>query len=128
MLIANTLSILLRWFRHRGIFSLSFGKTYILLLFSYPIEAFLYYSLSGVGKPVRDASGIVLRAPSVDLSNPGYVYEGMFDVLYITCELYWTQQTRFSPFTDRLFLGACQVGSALLGEWFWWLYIVVRSR
>lgn len=23
-------------------------------------------------------------------------------------------------------LGACQIGSGVFGEWFWWLYMVVR--
>lgn len=86
MVIANVLSVPLRWFRSRGIFSLSFGRVYILILVSYSLEAFLYFFLSSLGEPVKDEEGIVVKAPSVDLTSPGYVYEWMFDVLYITCQ------------------------------------------
>ncbi|PAV20707.1 hypothetical protein PNOK_0333400 [Pyrrhoderma noxium] len=104
MIVSNVLSILLRWLRGRGIFSLSFGFVYFFLLMSYVVETLVYYFLSSSGTPKRDASGN-MRPASVDLANPGYFCEWMFDVLYIT----W----------------ACQVGSALLGEFVWWLYLSI---
>ncbi|EJD01065.1 putative opsin, partial [Fomitiporia mediterranea MF3/22] len=105
MLISNTLSILLRWFHQRGIFTLPFGIAYIFLWISYAVEIFIYYFLSSSGKPTYDANGNLLKSPSVDLANPGFVCEWMFDVLYIT----W----------------ACQIGSALFSEYVWWLYLTI---
>lgn len=88
MLASNALSILLRWLRGRGIFSLPFGIAYFFLVVSYIGEVLVYYILSSAGTPTRDASGNVVRPPSVDLASPGYFYEWMFDVLYVTCELH----------------------------------------
>jgi len=61
--------------------------------------------ISKLGKPVRDASGTLI-SPGADL-NQGGITEWSFDILYIT----W----------------ACQVGSALLGEWFNILYLVIPA-
>jgi len=61
--------------------------------------------ISKLGKPVRDASGTLI-SPGADL-NQGGITEWSFDILYIT----W----------------ACQVGSALLGEWFNFLYLVIPA-
>ncbi|KAL5530640.1 hypothetical protein ACEPAF_6898 [Sanghuangporus sanghuang] len=105
MVISNALSILLRLLRSRGIFSLPFGIVYILLVLSYFVEVFIFYFLLKSGTPVRDAKGNVVRPPSVELANPGYFCEWLFDVLYIT----W----------------ACQIGSALISEYVWWLYIAI---
>ncbi|KAI5117501.1 hypothetical protein M0805_009670 [Coniferiporia weirii] len=104
MAVSNALSVLLRWWRHRGIFSLHFGIAYFFLVVSYIIEGLAYSFLVNAGKPTKDASGNVKPA-SVDLANPGYFCEWVFDILYIT----W----------------ACQLGSALFGEYVWWLYITV---
>ena len=86
MLISNILSIFLRWLRSRGLLSLPFGFTYILLILSYTVEIAIFYFLSSSGTPGRDAHGNVVKPPSVDLANPGYFVEWVFDVLYITCE------------------------------------------
>ncbi|KAH8113403.1 hypothetical protein DFH11DRAFT_341836 [Phellopilus nigrolimitatus] len=104
MLASNALSILVRWWRRRGVFSLHFGAAFLCVVASYAAEALVYYFLSSSGRPSRDAAGNV-RPPSVDLANPGFVCEWMFDLLYIT----W----------------ACQVGSALFGEYVWWLYLTI---
>jgi len=65
----------------------------------------LYNYLTKLGQPVRDGSGRVL-SPGGDL-NQGGITEWAFDILYIT----W----------------ACQVGSALLGEWLNFLYLVIPA-
>ena len=82
---AATFSILARFFRSRGIFSLPFGVVYFFLVLSYIVEVVIFRFLVNSGTPTRDANGNVVRPPSVDLANPGYVCEWMFDVLYITC-------------------------------------------
>ena len=84
MAISNALSVLLRFLRSRGIFSLPFGIVYILLVSSYLLELLLFYLLAKVGAPSRDASGNVVKSST--LASPGTFYEWMFDVLYITCK------------------------------------------
>lgn len=64
----------------------------------------LFRHLSTVGSPRRDSATGTLIAPGEDLNASG-VTEWCFDVIYVT----W----------------ACQVGSALLGEFVWWLYLSV---
>lgn len=66
----------------------------------------LFRHLSTVGSPRRDVATGTLIAPGEDLGAPG-VTEWCFDVIYVT----W----------------ACQVGSALIGESFWWLYLSVST-
>ena len=65
----------------------------------------LFRHLSTVGSPRRDIKTGALIAPGEDLGAPG-VTEWCFDVIYVT----W----------------ACLVGSSLLGEFVWWLYLSVR--
>ncbi|KAI0036004.1 hypothetical protein K488DRAFT_76200 [Vararia minispora EC-137] len=69
------------------------------------LSQFIYTRLTSMGKPRRDASGAVV-SPGDDLNQAG-VTEWMFDVLYIS----W----------------AVQVGSAVLGEWVWWIYAVIPA-
>lgn len=64
----------------------------------------LFRHLSAVGSPRRDSTTGALIAPGEDLGAPG-VTEWCFDVIYVT----W----------------ACLVGSSLLGEFVWWLYLSV---
>ncbi|THH11546.1 hypothetical protein EW145_g605 [Phellinidium pouzarii] len=104
MATANVLSIFLRWWRRRGIFTLPFGVAYFFMVVSYVVEGFAYSFLTNAGKSTTDSTGTV-RPASIDLANPGYFIEWVFDILYVT----W----------------ACQVGSALLGEYVWWLYISI---
>ncbi|EJD53856.1 DUF788-domain-containing protein [Auricularia subglabra TFB-10046 SS5] len=63
----------------------------------------VYRFLVRAGTPRRDASGELISSGD-DLSQAG-VIEWAHDVLYVT----W----------------GCQVGSALLGEWFWYLYLAI---
>jgi hypothetical protein len=64
----------------------------------------LFRHLSTVGSPRRDPTTGALIASGEDLGAPG-VIEWCFDVIYVT----W----------------ACLVGSSLLGEFVWWLYLSV---
>lgn len=66
----------------------------------------LFRHLSTVGSPRRDVATGTLIAPGEDLGAPG-VTEWCFDVIYVT----W----------------ACQVGSSLIGESIWWLYLSVSA-
>ncbi|EPQ59572.1 DUF788-domain-containing protein [Gloeophyllum trabeum ATCC 11539] len=101
MLIASLLSILLRLLLRRNTLTLSFRT--LLSSSTYLITFFLSRFLTRVGTPRRSASGELL-SPGDDLNQAGMT-EWCFDVLYIT----W----------------ACQVGSAALGDWVWWLYSVI---
>jgi hypothetical protein len=66
----------------------------------------LYKHLYSIGSPRRDPITDALIGSGEDLNMPG-ITEWCWDIVYVT----W----------------ACQVGSALLGEWFWWLYLSVRA-
>lgn len=70
-------------------------------------EFVLFRHLSTVGSPRRDPTTGALIAPGEDLGTPG-VTEWCFDVIYVT----W----------------ACLVGSSLLGEFVWWLYLSVSRN
>lgn len=50
---------------------------------------YLYTRLKAMGTPKRDASGTMI-SPGEDLNQPG-VTEWMFDVLYISCTLYFSR-------------------------------------
>lgn len=63
----------------------------------------VYRFLVRAGTPRRDATGELISSGD-DLSQAG-VIEWAHDVVYMT----WL----------------CQVGSALLGEWFWYLYLAI---
>ncbi|THH17609.1 hypothetical protein EW146_g3237 [Bondarzewia mesenterica] len=78
-------------------------KAIILFAFSLLISQFIYQRLVKMGTPKRDSAGSLI-SPGEDLNQPG-VTEWMFDILYVA----W----------------ASQVGSALLGEWFWWLFATI---
>lgn len=67
----------------------------------------LYKHLYSIGSPRRDPITGALIGSGEDLNMSG-ITEWCWDIVYIT----W----------------ACQVGSALLGEWFWWLYLSVRAE
>ncbi|VDC02584.1 unnamed protein product [Peniophora sp. CBMAI 1063] len=78
-------------------------KIWILSAIATGISQFIYGRLAALGKPRRDANGMVVSA-GADLNQPG-VTEWMFDVLYIS----W----------------AAQVGSSIMGEWVWLLYLAI---
>ncbi|KAI0307378.1 hypothetical protein B0F90DRAFT_1665592 [Multifurca ochricompacta] len=72
---------------------------------SLTLSHFLYQHLKKIGTPRRDSTGN-LTSPGSDLNQPGMT-EWMFDVLYIS----WF----------------AQIGSAILGEWFWWIYTMIPA-
>ncbi|KAH9978014.1 DUF788-domain-containing protein [Lactifluus volemus] len=67
------------------------------------LSQFLYQYLKKTGTPKRDPTGNLV-SPGDDLNHPGMT-EWIFDILYIS----WF----------------AQVGSAILGEWFWWIYLAI---
>ncbi|KAH9963140.1 hypothetical protein BC827DRAFT_1259962 [Russula dissimulans] len=80
-------------------------KAIVLYCLSLTLSHFLYRHLKTMGTPKRDLAGNLV-SPGADLNQPG-ITDWTFDVLYIT----WL----------------AQVGSAISGEWFWWIYIVIPA-
>ncbi|KAI0303179.1 DUF788-domain-containing protein [Russula brevipes] len=80
-------------------------KAIVLYSISVALSQFLYHHLKKMGTPRRDSTGNLL-SPGDDLNQPGMT-EWIFDILYIS----WF----------------AQVGSAILGEWFWWIYVVIPT-
>ncbi|KAF8592531.1 DUF788-domain-containing protein [Ramaria rubella] len=103
MVACTVLSVLIRSFLRKHVFA-STSSMLIYLLTLAP-SIFLYSFLVRAGAPRRATSGTLL-SPGDDLNQPGLM-EWSWDVIYIT----W----------------ACQVGSSLLGEWVWWLYLIIPS-
>ncbi|KAG8990066.1 hypothetical protein FRB94_004019 [Tulasnella sp. JGI-2019a] len=62
---------------------------------------YLYFYLKSIGTPKRDSTGKVISAGE-DLNQAGGLMEVFWDIIYVT----W----------------ACQIGSSLFGDWFWWMY------
>ncbi|KZT26954.1 DUF788-domain-containing protein [Neolentinus lepideus HHB14362 ss-1] len=100
MLVASLLSILLRLLFRRSTLTLSFRT--LLTSSTYLITFLISRFLTNAGSPKRSASGELLS--SGDDLNQGGMTEWCFDVLYVT----WV----------------CQVSSAALGDWVWWLYSI----
>ena len=108
--------ILFRWPAFR------WSKTAIIFYcISAALSQFLYQHLKRSGTPRRDSTGSLV-SPGDDLNQPGMT-EWTFDILYISCELIDRIILITAP---SLSVGFAQIGSAILGEWFWWIYIVVR--
>ncbi|KAI0068985.1 DUF788-domain-containing protein [Artomyces pyxidatus] len=100
--ISNVLPILLRiLFRLWGNGA---SKTAVVFYtFSLALSQLLYRQLVKMGTPKRDATGSLAYAGD-DLNQPGMT-EWFFDILYIS----WI----------------AQVGTSIVGEWFWWIYAVI---
>ncbi|KAF9816293.1 hypothetical protein IEO21_04158 [Rhodonia placenta] len=103
MLAAGALSLLLRMLFRKGSLSPAKLSLWLLALSNLP-SIFLSRYLERIGSPRRDATTDTLISAGEDLGRPGII-EWAFDVIYIT----W----------------ACQVGSGVFGDWFWWLYLVI---
>jgi hypothetical protein len=101
------------------------GSLIIYALASLP-ATFLARYLQNTGSPRRDALTGALISPGEDLGQPGAT-QLCFDVLYVTCENGSEGAPLQVLIESPCFAGACQLGSGALGEWFWWLYSVVRS-
>lgn len=100
MAISTMLSMLLRWWRRRGLFSLGFSFANITMCLSYIVGTMAYSFLANAGRPIQDSAGNV-RPSGVDLSNPGMIYEWIFDLLYITCEHHFAL-SRIWPYVSWL--------------------------
>ena len=110
--------ILFRWQAFRQ------SKTAIAMYcISAALSQFLYRHLKKMGTPRRDSTGNLL-SPGDDLNQPGMT-EWTFDILYISCESW--NRPRVPTSYIVVSAGIAQSGSAILGEWFWWIYVVVLS-
>ncbi|KAI9507698.1 hypothetical protein F5148DRAFT_1276088 [Russula earlei] len=103
-LLGNIVPLLIRVLFRREAFLLS-KKAIALYCVSLALSHFLYRQLKRMGTPRRDSTGNLVSSGD-DLNQPGMT-DWTFDVLYIS----WL----------------AQVGSAILGEWFWWIYIVIPT-
>jgi len=103
MLIANGLYFLLRFILPNRSFPPTMRQLVLYLMTAFP-EFVLFRHLSSVGLPRRDPTTGTLLSSGEDLGQQG-VTEWCFDVIYVT----W----------------ACQVGSSLIGEFVWWLYLSI---
>ncbi|KAF8528874.1 hypothetical protein BU17DRAFT_80026 [Hysterangium stoloniferum] len=103
MVLVNTLSILIRvFFQKRPV---SFIWSFLRFILPSIPTVVLSLFIVRAGTPKRDSAGTLL-SPGDDLNQAGLL-EWSWDVIYIT----W----------------ACQIGSSLLGEWVWWLYLIIPS-
>ncbi|KAF8319559.1 uncharacterized protein EI90DRAFT_2630279 [Cantharellus anzutake] len=103
MLIANISYFLLRLILPYRTFPPTWRQLTLYIMTAIP-EFVLFRHLISTGSPKREPNTGALIAPGEDLSQGG-ITEWCFDVIYIT----WL----------------CQVGSALIGEFVWWLYLSI---
>ncbi|CEL57781.1 Meiotically up-regulated gene 69 protein OS=Schizosaccharomyces pombe (strain 972 / ATCC 24843) GN=mug69 PE=1 SV=4 [Rhizoctonia solani AG-1 IB] len=101
MLIANVLHWVLRFLFCRPV--LARGPTSLYILTFIPTVV-LYRHLTSIGLPRKEPQTGTLISPGEDLSQSG-ITEWCWDIIYVT----W----------------GCAVGSSLLGNWVWWLYLVI---
>ncbi|KAF8268283.1 putative opsin [Lactarius quietus] len=78
-------------------------KAIVFYFLSLALSQFLYQHLKKLGTPRRDSKDTLVSSGD-DLNQPGMT-EWMFDILYIS----WF----------------AQVGASIVGEWFWWIYLVI---
>ena len=102
MLVAPFTALFIRFFFRSSLFP-SKMSSFIHVLTFIPLFV-LYTHLNSIGSPRRDPTTGALIGSGEDLNMSG-VTEWCWDIIYVT----W----------------ACQVGSAALGEWFWWSYLCV---
>ncbi|KAH7344934.1 hypothetical protein B0J17DRAFT_637615 [Rhizoctonia solani] len=101
MLIANALYWLLRLLLRGPL--LARGPTFLYILTFIPTVV-LYRHLTSIGLPRKEPKTGALISPGEDLNQSG-ITEWCWDIIYVT----W----------------GCAVGSSLLGNWVWWLYLVI---
>ena len=84
----------------------------------------MYRYLVKIGTPRRDPAGNLVSSGE-DL-NQGGITEWCFDVLYVTCGWWcFVYQLSLRLSLTLFCIGLCQVGSAIFGERFWFLYLSV---
>ncbi|KAF8076139.1 hypothetical protein FPV67DRAFT_399517 [Lyophyllum atratum] len=103
MLVPTIISLILRFWFRRDSLPPSKGSLAIYIVTFFP-AFFLSNYLIKIGTTRRDPTTGTLISYGEDLNQAG-VTEWCFDILYVT----W----------------ACQIGSGIFGEWFWWLYMVI---
>ncbi|KAG8932986.1 hypothetical protein FRC03_012929 [Tulasnella sp. 419] len=104
MMISSAIYVLLRFvLPFRPVQGLTQPIIYVLTLIPTLV---LYRHLHSIGTPRRDQSTGALISAGEDLSQAGLT-ESCWDVIYVT----WF----------------CQVGSTLLGDWFWWFYLAIPA-
>lgn len=103
MFLPTIISLVLRALFRRSSLPPSKGSLAIYIVTFFP-AFFLSNYLVKIGTTRRDPTTGTLISYGEDLHQPG-VTEWCFDILYVT----W----------------ACQIGSGVFGEWFWWLYMVI---
>ncbi|CAE6532814.1 unnamed protein product [Rhizoctonia solani] len=101
MLVANALYWILRLLFRRPV--LAGGPTSLYILTFIPTVV-LYRHLTSIGLPRKEPNTGALISPGEDLNQSG-ITEWCWDIIYVT----W----------------GCAVGSSLLGNWVWWLYLVI---
>ncbi|ETW84285.1 hypothetical protein HETIRDRAFT_123913 [Heterobasidion irregulare TC 32-1] len=98
-LLSHLLPLVVRWLLKTH----TTKKVAFFFTFSFIVSQFIYHRLVKMGTPKRDNTGQLISSGE-DLNQPG-VTEWMFDVLYVA----W----------------ATQIGSAIFGEWVWWLFTAI---
>jgi hypothetical protein len=104
MLVAPFIAMCIRFFFRSSVLPPSKTSILIHVLTFVPVFV-LYTHLNSIGSPRRDSQTGALIGSGEDLNMHG-VTEWCWDIIYVT----W----------------ACQIGSAVFGEWFWSLYLCVR--
>lgn len=122
LFLPTAISLVLRLLLRRSSLPPSRGSIAIYIVTFFP-AFFLSNYLIKIGSTRRDPTTGALISYGEDLSQTG-VTEWCFDILYITCENIYIA----SCLLTKQNVGSCQIGSGALGEWFWWLYMVVRTR
>lgn len=121
MIVPTIISLVLRFLLRKDTLPPSKGSLAIYIVTFFP-AFFLSNYLVKIGTTRRDPTTGTLISYGEDLSQTG-VTEWCFDILYVTCQLL---SFPLVIQTCEMFAGTCQIGSGAFGEWFWWLYMVVR--
>lgn len=96
-------------------------KAIALYCLSLALSQFLHQYLKRMGTPRRDSTGNLVSSGD-DLNHPGMT-EWIFDILYVACK---SEDTSIIlALITSSFAGFAQVGSAIFGEWLWWIYAAV---
>lgn len=121
MILPTIVSFVLRFLFRRSSLPPSAGSIALYVVTFLP-ALFLYKYLVKIGTARRDPTTGTLISYGEDLSQQG-VTEWCFDILYITCG---SHSCIILLSLNTSAIGACQIGSGAFGEWFWWLYMIVR--
>jgi SRP-independent targeting protein 2/TMEM208 len=121
MVVPTIISLVLRFLLRKDTLPPSKGSLAIYIVTFFP-AFFLSNYLVKIGTTRRDPTTGTLISYGEDLSQTG-VTEWCFDILYVTCQ---SVSLPLVVQANETAAGTCQIGSGAFGEWFWWLYMVVR--